>query len=123
MALPAVIQRLKTASTYAVTRNAKPTNVLGRLVPSAQSNFDIIAVIQPFSSRDRYKYQTALDGVAHSEEPRVVYSEEELIAISATNSPDQITIDAELWSVFHSERWDYRGSTHYKSFITRDAKL
>ncbi len=122
MALPAVIQRLQT-DTYTITRNATPTNVQGRLVPGAQSFFDIIAVIQPFSQRDRYTYQTALDGVAHNEEPRIVYSEERLIAISPTNSSDQVTIDGELWSVFHSERWDYRGDTYFKTFITRDEKL
>ncbi len=123
MALPAVIQRLRTATNYTVTRNEKPSNVLGRLVAGAQSNFDIVAVIQPFSQRDRFTYQTALEGVAHNEDPRIVYSEEKLIALSPTNSSDQVTIDGELWSAFHSERWDYRGSVYFKTIITRDEKL
>lgn len=119
MALPSVITRMSTG-TYAVSRLATSW-VKGRATTGADTPFNIVAVVQPLDSRDRFTTETTGNGLFFNDTTKTIYTETVLQDGSpAIREADSITIDGDAYKVFHVEKWDYRGSTYYKAFASKE---
>jgi hypothetical protein len=101
--------------TYAVTRTAASTNVMGRAVAGATTSLNIDASIQPVTGR---VLRGAPEG-ATAEDVRVIYTLTELKTITPTTAPDRIVIDGDTFVVFKVEKFGTISGGHYRAYAAR----
>lgn len=118
MALTDVIGSFKTGpGTYTVTRTTDGGHdSKGRAVAGSASTFEITASVQPMSGRD---VQLLPEGY-HGKETQKLYTTTALVAVDASNEPDEVSIGGENWKVIMVKHWEAFGSDHYKAILSRE---
>ena len=110
MSLLDAIAAFAKAAPYTVTRTTNGGyGSTGRLVAGVPSTFPIVAVVRPTTAR---QIQLLPEGY-HGIETKSIYTTTALIAISAANEPDEISIDSEDWKVVSAKKVDAFDEEYY----------
>jgi len=112
-----VIGDFATAASYTVTRTTNGGyGSTGRLVAGVPSTFTIVAVVRPTTAR---QIQLLPEGY-HGVETKAVYTTTAIIAITAGNQPDSISIDGEDWKAVSAKKVDaFDGYFYYVAIVSR----
>lgn len=109
MSLATMLARYKTG-TYTRTRTTAGAYVTGRFVAGTTTTDSLDLCIQPLGGRDL----KILPEGRRADDTRVVYSLTELRTTSPAGAADKLTIDGEVWEVFHVDPWlPLRPSVNY----------
>lgn len=110
MSLLDAIAAFAKAAPYTVTRTTNGGyGSTGRLVAGVPSTFQIVAIVRPTTAR---QIQLLPEGY-HGIETKAIYTTTALIAISAANEPDEISIDGEDWKVVSAKKVDAFDEEYY----------
>lgn len=101
--------------TYTVTRTTQSTYLDGRVIPGADSVFDIVASITPMSGRE---LQVHAEG-NHASEAKMILTVTQIRPIDPTNAGDSIAINGEQWDFFKVSTWEAFGETFYQAYAAR----
>ena len=117
MSRASTISRLRSGTTYTVTRRGQGSYDNNGIYTAAgsPSTFSIIASIQPVTGRALEQLPEAY----HTDEVRQVFTSTELFAGTPTNAPDELSVDGVTWYVFQVAKWDAHGELHYEAMISR----
>lgn len=103
--------------TYSVARYGAGTWTTGVFAKGSPTTVSVPGTVQPISGRE---FQAVPEG-RRANEVRVIFTAVALQTEGPSNSADVVTVDGETWEVFHVEKHVGRGTTHYRSLISRMA--
>lgn len=114
MSLTHPILTFKTGD-YTITRAVPETIVNARVVPGATSTFSVAASKQPISGNTL----RMLPEAEGADETCLFLCVEELRTRTDAGPSDLVAADGHTWKVIRAERWNSRGTTWTRAYISR----